>query len=95
MLSIYPKQQSLEESSQSAMVFPTPPNLSQGLVPSYLSPGKREPAVWLPLEVQRAFCSVTVVPGSRQAHTASRGSGEVLDRMADLHTAPVKGPAQT
>lgn len=36
-----------------------------------------------------------LVPGSRQAQTASRGSGEVLDRVADLHTAPIKGPAQT
>lgn len=25
----------------------------------------------------------------------SSGSGEVLDRVADLHTGPIKGPAQT
>lgn len=75
MLSIYPKQQSLEESSQPAMVLPTPPNLSKGLVPSYLSPGKREPAVGFLGEVQRAFCSVTV--GTRQPPgTLHQGSQE-------------------
>lgn len=44
----YPKQQPLEESRQPAMVLPTLPNLSKGLAPSYLSPGKREAAAWLP-----------------------------------------------
>lgn len=47
-LPIYPKQQPLEESGLLAMVLPSFPNLSKGLLPSYLSPGKREAAAWLP-----------------------------------------------
>lgn len=35
-------------------------------------------------------------PGRAQAVCGSSwGSGEVLDRVADLHTGPIEGPAQT
>lgn len=81
VLPIYPKQQPLEESRQPAMVLPTLPNLRKGLVPSYLSPGKREAAAWLPCRSpQRAFCSVTVAtrqpPGTDWIKGLRRSSGQ-------------------
>lgn len=80
-----------------------PPNLGEGLVPSYLSPAKRQAAAWLPLvEAQGAFYdrsldSVTVPTreGPGTVCGSSWGSGEVLDGVADLHTGPIEGPAQT
>lgn len=54
------------------------------------------------LEAQGTFypsslCSVTVPTreGPDTVCGSSRGSGEVLDRVADLHTGPIQGPAQT
>lgn len=54
------------------------------------------------LEAQGAFyhgslCSVTVPTreGSGTVCGSPWGSGEVLDRVADLHTGPIEGPPQT
>lgn len=81
----------------SSLIYP--PNLGEGLVPSY-SPGKRKAAAWLLVEKPREpfvlapFCSVTVPTreGPGTVCGSSWGSGEVLDRVADLHTGPIEGP---
>lgn len=65
--------------------------------------GKRKAAAWLLLEKPRKpfvimapFVVSLCPPGRGQAQCGSmRGSGEVLDRVADLHTGPIKGPPQT
>lgn len=60
VLPVYPKEQPLEESRQLAMVLPTLPNLSKGLVLPTSPQGKGRQRLGFLAEVQRAFCSVTV-----------------------------------
>lgn len=62
------------------MVLPTLPNLSKGLAPSYLSPGKGRQLLGFLAEVQRAFCSVNVAarqsPGTDWIKGLRRSSGQ-------------------
>lgn len=81
------------------LIHPSKP--SEGLVPSYLSPGQRQAAAWLPYRSPgsppSSLGSVTVPTkeGPGTVCGSSWGSGEVLDRVADLHAGPIEGPAQT